>query len=332
MDFANAQNSTATETKWQQEALTSLIVKGHEITLDEVHQMMVTVIGAYRDQIRNRDQHPDEGDNVKPQASREGWSQMALKEQAADGNQWRHNWWVILGKPERPTDGSWTQTGESFYVRAADGYVLSSATNVSQQDETYEKMYAKYTNEDDTRLVNSLIALMANPAAKLEDENRPERRQAARQIAAALYLAEVHRNYLTLLVNLAMLDLVKAGVFKLNKFLVQGFHPMAQGGPMRDVDNGTAGALQGGKADTRTRALEATIIMHWLQLLEPSIELHRGKEVYKPKVSGATLSGIRKTIPNFDRELVGSRDMVMLALKNRIQIGLLAKNALDYYR
>lgn len=308
------------QVEWQRYALDSATFGTQTLTLDDIHGLMVGALQRFRMTIPNLGVQPQNDVSLGRGVS--GWATLALKNlpNTTTQNQWANTWRVKL-LPQSTTN----PTGEFFSVHANAGYVeLGQVTH--PQAVNYANLYsaAGGTNE----VASRLISLFQNPATDNLPSD-PGRKTAVRQIATALFLAEVHRNHLTLLVNLAMLDLLKAGVFDLNYF-VGNFHPMAQGGPMDHIGQGTSGAENGGTANTRTRILETTILMYWLKLHERFVVLKKGNDPIEFKPNQQALSAIRQ-VPGFDHALCTLRERGMLesAIQERMLKALL-KSDLKY--
>lgn len=332
--------------EWQRYTLTRLNVNGQDLDVDAVHEVMVKAIAEYRPTVTELAVQPGAGTSVLlGELGPNPWERLALKDHPNDGNQsqWSNDWWLAYVKRPNPAGGvvPASASGEYFHVNGQNGYVLTSAAG-ALENETYGNLlrdfYANQAGDElaqATALVSDLITLKKAPAADLDGNSTKKR--AARQIAAALYLAEARRNHLTLLVNLAMLDLLKTGLFTVGEFLSKDLHPMARGGPMADIGNGTAGALSGGNPGTRTRILESSIIMYWLKLVEPGIKLYKdGLEVDYGHVSGGIALGqVRGALPTLDHPVLAAlqqRDALLLGLKERVLKTLLTSNKLAYFQ
>ncbi|HET7463312.1 MAG TPA: hypothetical protein VFJ82_18805 [Longimicrobium sp.] len=338
VDLANNQNGCAAPAaEWQRYTLTGLTANGQAFTLDDVHQMMVEVIATYRGTLENRAVQPAAGPGVRLENSLRGWTLLALKDHPNPGtqDQWANDWWAGLTGLPGAVGVPNNNAGEYWHVTGTNGYVeLAAGGNPAAV--TYAILLGQYLAAGGSadEVVADLITLARGARAPLT--RGMARNRVARQIATALYLAEVHRNHLTLLVNLAMLDLLKARLWTLHYFF-GNFHPMAQGGPMAHVGNGTAGALAGANAATRTRELETTIIMYWLKLLDPAITLQRNALAIDfsnlNAGAGVTLGAVRKELPEFDHPLLSAlndRGSVRQALKDRLLKGLITRNRLAY--
>jgi hypothetical protein len=323
--------------EWEQYVLTTLQAGGgggERFTLDEVHdEILVPVVNQFRTRLAALDQAPANAVAVAPGAA--GWAALAFKDHAnanTDQTQWANPWWLQLsddpnlyqGVPQQPNP-----RGQFFYVVADNGYIEQTADGHDPQAVTYAALLDRLGAPNQDRVWRWLAAMVRTPNEDPVPDRSDAVSRAVRQMASALMLAEVHRNNLTLPVNLAMLDLIAGGVFTINQFL-GGLHPMAQGGPMAHIGPGTAGARAGAAQGTRTRALETSVVMYWLHLMDSRIRIEQNGEerTFNPAVE---VSDLRPVAIRWDRNVnVVGRAAVTAMLQERLLRGLLTQNRLDY--
>ena len=128
---------------------------------------------------------------------------------------------------------------------------LAGYSRSRSSGDSYRSMHAGSTSCDDP-VGAALSFLRGSRSASVPGEMA--------RLLVAMYVSEAARNHRTWGVNLMLLDLMRSGQVTWGNLILDGLHPMAQGGTFAQGKTG----MQGGRESAQTWAHETSIAMAWL--------------------------------------------------------------------
>jgi len=128
---------------------------------------------------------------------------------------------------------------------------LAGLARARSEGDSYRSMHAGSTSCDDP--VGAALSFLRGARS----EGVPG--EMAR-LLVAMYVSEAARNHRTWGVNLMLLDLMRSGRVSWGNLIVDGLHPMAQGGTFAQGKTG----MKGGRESAETWSHETSITMAWL--------------------------------------------------------------------